>query len=83
MKTKILRRIRKKTKVLIVETDNFHKYDVFINGKYQDCWTRLNRAINYAWFQVKNRGLTNKEKKILTDRRNKIEKRKGLVYSNY
>jgi hypothetical protein len=84
MKAKILKRIRRKTRILILETDGFHRYIVYVNGKYEESWADLSKAINYAWLEITTRGLTDKEYSKLEYRRKrcKIVKQGKLVYEN-
>ena len=84
MKAKILKRIRNKTKILILETDDLHKYNIYVNGDYEESWSNLSKAINYAWLEITSRGFTDKEKKELKYRRDRSEiaKRGKIVYEN-
>lgn len=91
MKTKILKRIRRKTKVVIRLNQKYpsHPYDIFTNGEYDESRSTLSGAIEYAWDRIRFYGLTDEEKRVLGDRSEKNLYRKALaadesvVYSNF
>ena len=88
MNIRILKRIRKKTKVDVIRGVGWfiqHKYNVYINDNYEESYITLSGAIKYAWMEMKYHGLTDKEKKILLDRGEKknIEDDGQTSYKNY
>jgi hypothetical protein len=90
MNTRILKRIRKKTKITIrlSKMSSNYPYEVYINDKYEESYSTLSGAIRYAWIEMKYYGLTDKEGKILRYREEKKNKKNieddgQTAYRNY
>lgn len=83
MKTKILKRIRKKNSVVIKENleSTYFRYRLYINGYYEGGFEHISDAISESWDYVLENGLKEEEKIKITNKR--FYRAANIIYKNY